>query len=103
MENSSGRYRAAAKSAVDPGTEALPPARVARDPAQFLARLLVRGAPGGGHLGDDERAGEGAGEPGGQVQRRLGAGDLGEVRQPLRDRRRVVVDDVVDAWVAAFD
>ena len=37
------------------------------------------------------------------MPRRRRAEALGEVRQPLRDRRRLVVDDVVDARLAALD
>src|ERR1044071_5415746 len=71
MENSSGRYPAASASAADPGTESLPPARVARLPAEFLPGLLVRVTARGGHLGHDELAGEQPSQPGGYPQRRL--------------------------------
>src|SRR5215203_5355173 len=103
MENSSGRYAAAPVSSPDPGTEPLPPARVPRLPAELLPCLLVRGPAPVGHLGHDELPGEQPAEPGGQAQRRLRARDLGQVRQPLRDRRRVAVHDVVDARRAAVD
>src|SRR5215831_20935190 len=111
MENSSGRYSASAAPATsaaagtqplplsaDPGTESLPPARIPRHPAQLLPGLLVRGPARAGHLGRDELPGKQPPEPGGQAQRRLRARDLGQVRQPVGDRRRVVVDDVVYAW-----
>src|SRR5580692_13033163 len=105
MENSSGRYSASAApaSSADPGTESLPPARVPRLPAELFPGLLVRGTARGGHLGHDELPGEQPPEPGRQAQRRLGPRDLGQVRQPLRDRRRVVVYDVVDTSRAMAD
>src|SRR5215472_1416183 len=96
MENSSGRYWAAPVSPSDPGTESLPPARVARLPAELLPDFLVREPARAGHLAHDELSGEQPPEPGGQAQRRLRARDLGQVRQPLRDQGRVVVHDVVE-------
>src|SRR5262249_60655632 len=90
-------------SSADPGTESLPPAHVPRLPAQLLAGLLVRGPARAGHLRRDELPGEQPPEPGGQAQRRLGARDLGQVRQPVDDRSRVVVHDVVDAGRAVVD
>src|SRR6266496_6504809 len=105
MENSSGRYSssAAPASSADPGTEPLPPARVPRHPAELFPGFLVRGPARSGHLGHDELSGEQPPEPGGHPQRRLRARDLGQVRQPLRDRRRVVVHHVVDARRAMAD
>src|ERR671913_2649277 len=91
MENSSGR----SVSSADPGTDPPPPARVARLPAELLARLLVGGPARGGHLAHHVAPGERRGQPCGQSHRWLGARDLGQVGQPLRDRRRVAVDHVV--------
>jgi hypothetical protein len=48
-------------------------------------------------------AGRHAREPDRDVPRRLGADDLGEVRQPVGHGCRIVVDDVVDTRCAAFD
>src|SRR5215467_2023116 len=93
----SGRPAAAPVSAADPGTESLPPARIPRHPVELFPGLLVRGPARAGHLGGDELPGQQPPEPGGQAQRRLGARDLGQIRQPLGDRCRVVVHDVVDA------
>src|SRR5216684_2313525 len=98
MENSSGRKAAmllssgfalprlappGLVSSGDPVTESLPPARVPRLPAEVLARLLVRRAARGGHLGHDELPGEQPPEPGGHAQRRLRACDPGQVREPV--------------------
>src|SRR5262245_28506898 len=100
MENSSGRYSAALVSSLDPGTESLPPARVPRLPAEFLSSLFVRGPTRSGHLGDDELSGKQPPYPGRYPQRRLRARELCEEGQPLRDGRRVVVHDVVNARLA---
>src|SRR5579875_2799412 len=121
MENSSGRYCASAapgtgglpaparpgtcprSSSADPGTEPLPPARIPRLPAKFLLRLLVAVPARGGHLSHEELPGEQTSSPGRHPQRRLRAQDAGQVRQPLGDRRRVVIHDVVDPGRAAAD
>src|SRR5215203_480282 len=103
MENSNGRYPVAPVSSADPGTESLPPARVPRLPAELFPCLLVRGPARAGHLGHHELSGEQPSQPGGHTQRRLRARDLGQVRQPVRDRRRVAVHDVVDARRAMVD
>ena len=76
------------------GREALPPARIAQRPAQLALGLRVRGStslvpmttaasPAARRASHDREA-----------PRRLGAEDLGELRQPFAHRRRVVVDDV---------
>ena len=51
----------------------------------------------------DVLAGDEPGEPDGDPARRLGAERLGVDRQPLAQRRRLVVDDVVDAGSAALE
>src|SRR6516165_11418194 len=103
MENSSGRYPAAPVSSTDPGTESLPPARVPGLPAELLPCLVVRGPARAGHEGHGEISGEQPPEPGGHAQGWLRAQDRGQIRQPLRDRRRVAVHDVVDARRALLD
>src|ERR1700740_1714548 len=65
MENSSGRYWAAAPaSAADPVRHPLSPAPELRPPAECLLRLRVRRAALHGHGGDHETAGQQPAEPG---------------------------------------
>src|SRR4051812_43401141 len=81
----------------------LAPRGVLRRPAELALGLLVRGAA---DLGHHRHAGLAAGDPaqpGRDVAGRLGAGRLGQRGQPLADGRGLVVDDVVDAWLAALD
>ena len=83
--------------------EALPPARIARLPAELALGLRVRGAP---HLGHHDRrrlAGRQPAEPARDTPRRLGIQRARQHRQPLPHGRGLVVDDVVDARPAALD
>src|SRR5712691_11860773 len=83
--------------------EALAPARVPRLPVQLALRLRVGGAANLRHHHDSVLAGSESPQPGGYAPRTLRAEHLGKVRQPLGDRRRMVVDDVVDAGGAVLD
>src|SRR3954452_10396687 len=75
--------------------EALAPA-VLRAPAEVARGLGVGGAAGARHHRQRLRPGGQPHEPGWEAPRRRGAELLGQHRQPLGGRRRVVVDDVVD-------
>ena len=86
-----------------PDREAVPPARVPGGPAELPLGLGVGGAAGLGHQRDDEVAGQQLAQPGGGAHGRLHAEAFRQVGQPLPDRGRVVVDDVVDAGRAAGD
>ena len=72
-------------------------------PAELAPRLRVRRAADLASSSRPRRRRREAREPGGDVPRRRRAEALGEVRQPLGDGRRLVVDDVVDARRAALD
>ncbi len=65
-------------------------------PAELALRLRVRGPADAGHHRVRLRPGGDAHEPAGQPPRRRGADVGGHRGQPGRDRRRLVVDDVVD-------
>ena len=66
-------------------------------------RLGVRRAADLRHHRDPDLADREPRDPGRHVARRPGAQALGQVRQPLRHRRGLVVDDVVDAGGASLD
>src|SRR3954469_25580635 len=83
--------------------EALPPARVAQLPAEFALGLLVGRSPRLGHRDHGRLAGQQPGQPAGNVPRWLGPEGPREPRQPVPYRRRVVVDDVVDARLPVLD
>ena len=68
--------------------------------ASAPARMVAPGNLGSGRSGQPAPA---AANPRLQRRRRLRARDLGQVRQPLRDRSRVVVHHVVQARRAAAD
>ena len=70
---------------------------------ELTLRLRVRCATALGHHRDELLAGHEPPEPLGHVTGRLGTEHLGEVGKPLCRRRRLVVDDVVEAAPAALD
>src|SRR6266540_4346566 len=83
--------------------EALPPARVARLPAELALGLLVRGSA---HLGHHDRrhlTARQPPQPAWNTPRWLGTQRARQHRQPLPHRRGLVVDDVVDTRLAALD
>src|ERR687897_119654 len=83
--------------------EALPPARIARLPAELALRLLVRGTPHLGHHDGRRLAGRQTPEPAWDTPWRLGTQRARQHRQPLPHRRGLVVDDVVDTPPATLD
>src|SRR4051812_20230084 len=83
--------------------EALPPARIARLPAELALGLLVRGSL---RLGRHERCRltrQQPSEPAWYTPWWLGAQRARQHRQPLPHGRGVVVDDVVDTRLAVVD
>jgi hypothetical protein len=85
------------------GAETVPPALVVRLPPELALGLGVRGAADLRHHRDADVAAGKFAEPDRHVPGRLGANRPRQFRQPGRDRRRLVVDDVVDTRLAALD
>jgi Pyridoxamine 5'-phosphate oxidase len=81
----------------------LPPGRVLGPPAELSFGLGVRCTPDVGHDRDGSRTGEKTTQPGGDAPGRLRTDGRGERGQPLRDPGGLVVDDVVDPGLSAFD
>src|ERR671915_1093066 len=106
MANAGGRSWSNSSSVIalaESLREALPPARVARLPAELALGLLVRGSL---HLGHHERCrltGRQPRQPARDTPWWLGIQRARQHRQPLPYGRGVVVDDVVDTRLAALN
>ena len=84
------------------GAEAVAPGRVGGPPAQLPLRLGV-GRPADLVIRTSRARRPAVGQPRRHLSRRLRPDGRGQGGQPLRDRRRVVVDDVVHAGFALLD
>src|SRR3954463_7344062 len=83
--------------------EPLTPARIPGLPAELALGLLVRGTSRLGHHARCHLTGQEATEPAWDAPWWLGAQRARQHRQPLPHGRGLVVDDVVDAGLAALD
>src|SRR5436190_15691311 len=93
-----GEESAALGRALQPVDEAFAPAWMERLPVQLALGLGVRGAAALDHHRRQHLAGEELAQPEGHMTRWLRSDDVRGMRKPCRHRRRLVVDDVVDAW-----
>src|ERR1700733_11428948 len=80
-----------------------PPARIVRLPAELALGLCVRRTPRLGHHDRCRLAAPQSSEPAWDMPRRLGIECARQGGQPLSDRRWLVVDNIVDTWLAVFD
>src|SRR5919198_3859891 len=106
MANAGGRSAANCSSAIalaESLREALPPARIPELPAELALGLLVRGSPRLGHHQRCHLTGRQPPQPAWNAPWWLGTQRARQHRQPLPHRCGLVVDDVVDARLAALD
>src|SRR5947209_14212928 len=87
----------------EPLFEALPPARIPKLPAELTLGLGVRGSPRLGHHERRRLPCRQASQPARNAPWWLRIQGVRQYRQPVAHRRRLVVDDVVDARPAVID
>src|SRR6266511_4457434 len=106
MANADGRSTLNSSSVIalaESLREALPPARIPELPAELALGLRVRGTPRLGHHERCHLTGRQPTEPAWDAPWWLGTQRARQHRQPLPHGRGLVVDDVVDPWLAALE